>query len=577
MPLKSFLKENPLWLSVIAACLLFTGVYGVWCVGHPRITYVTGEGPAVPAQIVPRGEKTLPPLPGELSHDGLTLEGWYADPDLTEPYSGEALTRSRTVYAKWKPEEFTVTYRAETGKLRGQTVYSVDYGETLAPIEAPSAESGSLYFTGWYTDPELTTPFKPGVTRIYADTELWASFGYPTDRIDGLNAPVLFIDASGSVSKGSYTDCTVSVVSEQQKYNRTELGAQIRGRGNSTWNYEKKPYRIKFDEKLNLFGMGAAKDWILLANTVDMSMLRNYTVYKIAQEFTGCRYTTDCQFVHVYLNGDYRGLYLLTEQVETGKNRVDIGDGTDENGKILPPEECGYLLECGQGGANGNQAVFYPRSSGGVSTDHVVVKSPDGSLLTAKHIQYITNYYNDVQKAIGNDDFDTLCSLADLDSLVDSFICTELILSGDGGWVFFAYKEPGGKLFLGPLWDYDQSAGVSEHGGAGYTGYTMATPHTWYDRLITNSAFREAVKESWNAHIETLHAIPERCYSVAEAYRRDIDLNYTRWEGFLGSRQWRSLPQVDALKTYPEHVDYFVEWIENRMAWIEKDLGIEEN
>jgi hypothetical protein len=63
-------------------------------------------------------------------------------------------------------------------------------------------------------------------------------------------------------------------------------------------------------------------------------------------------------------------------------------------------------------------------------------------------------------------------------------------------------------------------------------------------------------------------------YETAEYYKADIDANYTRWDGFLGSRQWRSLPEVDRLKTYPEHVDYFVTWLNNRVAWIEKELGI---
>ncbi|MGN1346647.1 MAG: CotH kinase family protein, partial [Eubacteriales bacterium] len=395
--------------------------------------------------------------------------------------------------------------------------------------------------------------------------------------IEGLNAPVIYIEAkTDNIQRGVYTDCTVSVTSDVNKYNERNLAAQIRGRGNSTWGYEKKPYRLKFEEKVDLFGMGRAKDWVLLANTVDMSMLRNFTVYRMAQEFSGLKYTTDARFAHVYLNGDYRGLYLVVEQVEVGTNRVAVGDGTTADGTPAEPEECGFLLECGNGGSNDGQWVFWPRSQKSVWIDHVVIKSPDAGVITSAQASYIEDYFNQVMKAIGDDDFDTLCELVDIQSFVDSFICTEYILSGDMGWVFFAYKEPGGKLFLGPLWDYDQAAGCSEHGGANYRGWIAASEHTWYTKLIENEQFRALVTERWLEKYDYIHSIPEMLYETASYYEADIDANYTRWDGFLGSKQWRSLPEVDALKTYPEHVDYLVTWLNNRVAWIEKDLGIAE-
>lgn len=574
IPVLDFIKENKAWCAVLAACIVLLAVYAGWYFTHPRLTFVTNCAEEVAGQIVPRGRKTLPPLDGDIPNEGYTLEGWYTEPEFVNRYAGEELYKNTTVYANWVPSVHTVTFDTELGRVSGKDTYTVEYGQVLE--SAPTAKRSGMTFEGWYTEPEHINLYKPGVTKITADTTLWAKFVTPTEAVEGLNAPVIYITAKTSnIQKGVYTDCTVDVVSDKNGWNERNRDAQIRGRGNSTWGYEKKPYRLKFDEKVDLFGMGRAKDWILLANTVDMAMLRNYTVYKMAQEFSSLSTTTDCQFAHVYLNDDYRGLYLVVEQVEEGENRVEIGDGTDGMGNTLPPEECGYLMECGNGGANDGQKVFWPANYREVSVGSVVVKSPEGSVMTGKHLKYIQEYMNDVVKAIGKDDFDTLCELVDIQSFVDSFICTQYVLSGDMGYVFFAYKEPGGKLFLGPLWDYDQSSGISEHGGTNYKGWEAASPHSWYIKLIKNKQFRELVKERWLEKYDYIHGIPDMLYETAAYYQADIDANYSRWDGFLGSKQWRSLPEVDRLKTYPEHVDYYITWLNNRVAWMEKELGIE--
>lgn len=571
----NFIKENKLWCAVMTACLVVLAVYAGWYFTHPRLTFVTGCDAEVDGQIVPRGRKTLPPLDGDIVNEGYTLEGWYTDDGtFRNRYSGEELYENTTVYANWIPAVCTVTFDTELGRVTGKQTYTVEYGNVLE--DAPTAKRTGMAFEGWYTEPECLNRYEPGVTKVRENMTLWANFVYPTESVEGLNAPVIYIEAETSnIQKGIYTDCTVNVVSDRNSWNEKNLTAQIRGRGNSTWvYYEKKPYRLKFEEKVDLFGMGRARDWILLANTVDMSMLRNYTVYKMAQQFSGLKYTTDCQFAHVYINDDYRGLFLIVEQVEEGDNRVEIGDGTDALGNPAEPEDCGFLLECGNGGANDGQRVFWPKAYRSVSVGSVVVKSPEADVITNDQLKYINEYMNDVVEAIGKDDFGTLCELVDIQSFVDSFICTEYILAGDMGYVFFAYKEPGGKLFLGPLWDYDQSSGCSEHGGNNYRGWDAASPHSWYTKLIRNDEFRALVVERWLEKYDYIHGIPDMLYETAEYYQADIDANYTRWAGFLGSKQWRSLPEVDALKTYPEHVDYFVTWLNNRVAWIEEELGI---
>lgn len=571
----NFFKDNLGWMVVFAVCAAILIVYGCWFVNHPRLTFDSMGGPAVETQIVPKGEKTLPPLASEIDREGYVLEGWYTDETFSDRYDGEALEQSMTVYANWVPAEHTVTFHTSTGKLTGDAAYTVVYGETLD--EMPGVKHNTYQLEGWYLDEACTVSYYPGVTRINGDMDVYANMVLPTAEKEGLVAPVIYIDAKGKhVDKNDYVKCTVNIESSNEKENRSGLKAQIRGRGNSTWGYyEKKPYRLKFDEKIDLFGMGKARDWVLLANTVDMSMLRNLTVYRMAQEFEGCRYTTDCEFVHVYLNDNYLGLYLAVEQVEEGKNRVEIGDGTNPDGTPAAPEDTGFLLEVG-GAADWGDKGFEPKSYKRVSAKYTVIKSPEADVLTKEQQKYIQDYFDQVQKAISKDDFETLCELVDIQSFVDSFICTQYILAGDMGYCYFAYKEPGGKLFLGPLWDYDQSSGCSEHGGTNYEGYAAASPHSWYQKLITNDQFQALVVESWMEHYDYIHSIPEMLYEIAETYRADIDLNYERWEGFLGSVQWRSVEPLIGMTEYSDHVDYLVTWLNNRVDWMERDLGIKE-
>ena len=109
----------------------------------------------------------------------------------------------------------------------------------------------------------------------------------------------------------------------------------IRGRGNSTWELDKKPYKIKLDKGQNLLGMGKNKHWVLLANRLDQSLLRNRIISYLGTAF-GMPYTPKMLPVELVINGEYYGSYLLAEQVRVDKNRVDIDElGPDDNEETI--------------------------------------------------------------------------------------------------------------------------------------------------------------------------------------------------------------------------------------------------
>ena len=138
----------------------------------------------------------------------------------------------------------------------------------------------------------------------------------------------IFIETDGkqavdSKDKNDYRDCKIKIESDTAAWNYEGRG-RIRGRGNSTWLwYPKKPYRIKLDEKASILGLEEEKDWVLLANYRDPTHLMNTFVFEMGRGL-GMPYSNHTRYVEVTLNGDYIGLYQLTEQVEQGKNRVNI-------------------------------------------------------------------------------------------------------------------------------------------------------------------------------------------------------------------------------------------------------------
>ena len=135
------------------------------------------------------------------------------------------------------------------------------------------------------------------------------------------------------VSKDDYINGTFEISGENEDENLV-TNLRIRGRGNSTWSFPKKPYQIKFDNKENVLGMPKDKKWILLANYSDKTMLRNELAFDLSR-YSNLNWTSESRFVELFINNEYLGVYQIAQKVEESSNRVNIGDN-------------GYLLEVDQ-------------------------------------------------------------------------------------------------------------------------------------------------------------------------------------------------------------------------------------
>ena len=244
----------------------------------------------------------------------------------------------------------------------------------------------------------------------------------------------------------------------------------IRGRGNSTWGVEKKPYKIKLDNKADLFGMGENKHWTLIANYYDNSLVRNRLTYYLGQELE-MMFTPQLVPVDVVMNDKYLGGYYLCEQVRVGESRVEIQDLEKITDSELDSDEDaitgGYLL---------GVSPYEDDEGYRINTSHgveMLVESPEElENASAERINdmnaYIDDYVNKTENAIFSENFTDdeghyYTEYMDLDSAAKYFLIQEFSANGDAYWTTSThlYKDKGGKLCWGPLWDFDYVAWAS--------------------------------------------------------------------------------------------------------------------
>lgn len=359
-----------------------------------------------------------------------------------------------------------------------------------------------------------------------------------------------------------YVTCSVSVTSDMKDWNYSGTG-KIRGRGNSTWLwYPKKPYRIKLDKKASILGLGEDKDWVLLANYRDPTNMMTTFVLNVAAG-EGMAYTNHSRFVEVTLNGNYVGLYLLTEQVEQGKNRVNIDD---KKGVLLSLD-----ADDGPELSPNNTDNFWSE----VYQMPVCVKYPDDVTSTAKTT--ISADFAKLEKAMQQADYTTVSGMMDIKSFIKYMLIQELIYNVEvaAPRSIYMYKDKGGKWMMGPMWDFD--AGFDFDWGTMYTGHTYFTSyqelvlgtdpanHTGYGvpefftDMFRSRQFVTEYKAAWKAMKDKIMtdywSLTDKYISAAtDAMAR----NYTRWP-------------ID--RKYDTEITKMKKWLTNRVGYLDKVIN----
>lgn len=296
-----------------------------------------------------------------------------------------------------------------------------------------------------------------------------------------------------------------------------EGGLEIKGRGNSTWQMEKKPYNIKIADKTNLFGMGKTKKWSLIANHGDETLMRNVLAYEAAQK-AGMDYTPQYTPVDLYINNNYMGSYLLTTRIGIDGSNVDIEDLEGETEDVNDNDLDTYA----RGGAYGTYAgllegtmKYYeiPNNPADITGGYIIemelanryadevsgfvttrsqpftMKSPEYA--SKAQMEYISSYYQQVEDAIYNGaSMAELGKLLNVESLAQMYLLNEWASNQDASLTStYFYKPANDVLYAGPAWDFDIAFG---NNGSERFGNDYKDPSKWtvcYNRMYRNTVF----------------------------------------------------------------------------------------
>lgn len=346
----------------------------------------------------------------------------------------------------------------------------------------------------------------------------------------------------------------------------------IRGRGNSTWGTDKKPYKIKLDKKANLFNMGKNKHWVLLADYYDPSHLRNKTTYWIGKQL-GMAYTPEGVYVDVVMNGEYYGSYMLCEQVRVGENRVDIDDlEADDASKAATTEPeitGGYLLSLSPYGDE-TKKKFKTKQG-----NEFLIESPSfEDYENDAQYNYIKDYVQKTEDAIYAKDFKadgkSYEDYMDVNAAIDYYWMQEFSMNGDAfvSTSTYLYKPRNGKLFWGPLWDFDYVAwGNNEYNEYNCEGWQQMTT-MWYYRLFKNKAFAQKAMERWpeiRKQMEEASKDGGQIDQYADEIRDSMKYN----SYLYGNNYDDDLKN----KSFQDSVDQLKKWIQARIKWVDENLN----
>ena len=409
------------------------------------------------------------------------------------------------------------------------------------------------------------------------------------------NLPVVAITARGAISDKKIP-ATMRIINNGKKRNpfhakAPELKITIDWHGSSTKNYEKKPFDIRIHNGHNkktevaILGMPAESEWRLIASYLDKTFLRIPLTHDLFRAMG--HYTARYRPVEVTVNGEYQGIYLLMEKLKRDKQRINI-EKLGKNDTTYPAVSGGYIFKIDRTDAPGWYSEVAGHSAAGARFYYNYVY-PKGNKLSAPQKKYIETYVDSFELAMNGPEFANpkkgYRRFIDVGSFIDYFIINELSRNVDAYRLStYLYKEndaKGGKLFIGPVWDYDLAwhncrfAEASNPAGWQYSMQHDVYPAPgWWVRLMQDSAFMSELRARWadlRKNILNLKQLNNYVDSSARVLKEAVTRNYKQFPT-LGAYLYGN-PQEQSAASYQAEINDLKIWLAMRISWLDQQLG----
>ena len=535
---------------------------------------------------------------GVSGSENITIEITYEDGDVSK-------------YGSEDPDEptdphYIVTLQSSNtnnGTINGETFSKKNFMPSEA-LTFPTATANSGYTFKGYNDGENNL-YQPGEVYSFAEglTENEKiTFTAVFEKNVGTyrDLPIISVttkdDYVETVDKEKSVDAWISTYNtdliDMNLAGIIANGGELRGRGNSTWNLAKQPYRLKFGKKTSLLTNTDDKEkkWVLLADYADRTLLRNKTAFDLASKLDNIPFASKTQSVELYINGEYRGVYLVAQQTEDKDKRAGIGAVADDDpydaNFTATDDELKFLAELDAGGNSeplhcyahktGTKDKYYTIKSGAATNPNV---SGDQDESNNVYVERIKQYLDDVDSAISSSDETRIRQYIDVPSFVDMYILQEYAENADVGSASFylsKYSDEihGNKLFASPPWDFDRCFG-NDTRGVNYNNLYVAKGETddsdktnvskWFTALCSQSWFVKEIEKRFTqleddgAFNDLTNANTYEYWKTSEAF----NANFEKWQ-VQGNSTGLGYGEVGAKGDLNKEINYLVDWIQNR-------------